>query len=84
MFAFCTFSSNCVFNYFVWCQLWWATNRIIQYTQPVAARELEKMGSRVIVPKMYCLGSVVRGHHICKRVWTPLVGEKLPVDIKKI
>ena len=31
MFAFCTFQTNCVFNYFVWCQLRWATNRIIRY-----------------------------------------------------
>ena len=38
-----------------------------------------KIGSRVIVPEIYCLESVV---HICKRVWTPLVGEKLPVDIE--
>ena len=49
----------------------------------MTARELEKMGSRVIVLEMYCLESAVRGHHICKRVWNPLVGEKLPVDIKK-
>ena len=43
----------------------------------MTALELEKMGSQVIVPKMYCLESAVCGHHICKRVWTPLVGEKL-------
>ena len=38
-----------------------------------------RLGSQVIVPEMYCLESVVCGHHICKR---PLVGEKLLVDIK--
>ena len=25
----------------------------------------------------------VHGHHIYKRVWTPVVGEKLPVDIEE-
>ena len=34
------------------------------------------------MPEMYCLESVVFGHHICKRVWIPVVGEKLPVDIE--
>ena len=26
--------------------------------------------------------SVVRGHHSYKQVWTPLVGDKLPVNIE--
>ena len=41
------------------------------------------MASQVIMSKMYSLESVVRGHHTYKRVWTPVVGEKLPVDIEE-
>ena len=29
--------------------------------------------------EMFSIVSVVRGHHICKSVWTPLLGERLPV-----
>ena len=35
------------------------------------------------MPEVYCLESVVCGHHIYKRVWSPVVGEKLPVDIEE-
>ena len=38
-------------------------------------RELEKMASQVIVPEVCCLESAFCGHHIYKRVWTPVVGE---------
>ena len=27
--------------------------------------------------------SVVQGHHVYKRVWTPFVGERLPIEIEK-
>ena len=29
--------------------------------------------------EMFSIVSVVRGHHVCKSVWTPLLGERLPV-----
>ena len=45
--------------------------------------ELEMMVSQVIMPKVYCLESVVCGHHIYKRVWTPVVEKKVLVDIKE-
>ena len=28
----------------------------------------------------YCMESVVRGHHVCKRIWHPVVGEQLVVE----
>ena len=34
------------------------------------------MASQVIVPEMYCLDSN-------KQVWTPVVGETLPVDMEE-
>ena len=42
-----------------------------------------RLVSQVIVPEMYCLESVVRGQHVYKQEWTPMVGNKLPVDIKE-
>ena len=82
MFAFCTFQANCVFNYCIRCQLGWATNRIIQYMTCDSQRARED-GKSSHHAKMYCLVSVVCGHHICKQVWTPLVGKKLLLDVKK-
>ena len=35
------------------------------------------------MPDLYNLESVVGGYHISKQVWTPVVGEKLPVDIEE-
>ena len=32
---------------------------------------------------VFCLESAIRGHHVYKCVWTPMVGEELPVDIKE-
>ena len=40
------------------------------------------MASEIIMSEMYCLEMVVCGHHIQKQVWTPVVGEKVPVDIE--
>ena len=37
--------------------------------------------SHDIMPEMYCLESVVHGYPVYKRAWTPVVGNKLPVDI---
>ena len=34
-----------------------------------------------VMPEMYCLVSVVCGHHIYQRVWTHEVGKKPPLDI---
>jgi len=48
----------------------------------VAHRELEKMTGEVITPEVFCLESAVCGHHIYKRIWIPVMGEKLPVDNK--
>ena len=31
--------------------------------------------------ELFTLESVVRGHHIYKRVWTPMLGEKLQIEI---
>ncbi len=31
----------------------------------------------------FCLESVVHGHHVYKRVWTPVVGEQLPVGVEE-
>ena len=33
--------------------------------------------------EIYRLESVVRGHHIYKRIWTPVVGEKLLVTVEE-
>lgn len=46
----------------------------------MAHRELEKMTGKVITPEVFCLERGVCGHHIYKRVWTPVMGEELPVD----
>ena len=78
MFAFCTFQANCVLRsvpisvgyYRIIQSVWWH-------------REVEKMASQVIVPEVFWLESIVCGHHIYKWVWTPVVGEKLPVDIEE-
>ena len=31
----------------------------------------------------FILERVVRGHHIYKRVWTPVLGERLPITIEE-
>ena len=38
------------------------------------------MASGVSQPQEYDLSSVVRGHHIYKDVWTPIIGEQLLVE----
>ena len=40
------------------------------------------MASQVIMPGVLPR-ECVHGHHIYKRAWTPVVGEKLPVDIEE-
>ena len=35
------------------------------------------------VNEVYCLESVICGHHIYKRMWTPVVGEKLPISLEE-
>ena len=39
------------------------------------------MAASQVVPRgVYEKESVVRGHHIYKTVWTPVIGEELPVE----
>ena len=39
------------------------------------------MAASQVVPRgVYKKESVVRGHHIYKTVWTPVIGEELPVE----
>ena len=33
--------------------------------------------------ELFTLESVVRGHHIYKRVWSPMLGEKLQIEIEE-
>ena len=40
------------------------------------------MTSPSTTPELFTLESVVRGHHIYKRVWTPMLGEKLQIAIE--
>ena len=44
------------------------------YRRPVMA------ASQVVLRGVYEKESVVRGHHIYKTVWTPVIGEELPVE----
>ena len=41
------------------------------------------MASESSVNDVYCLESLVRGHHIYKRMWTPVVGESLPLSLEE-
>ena len=40
------------------------------------------MAESTIELAIYLKESVVRGHHVFKRIWTPVVGEILAVDIE--
>ena len=42
------------------------------------------MASQVIMPEMYCLVSVVCGHHIYQQVWTQNIGEDDANDSRAI
>ena len=35
------------------------------------------------VPMSFILESVVYGHHICKQIWAPFLGEKLLIGIEE-
>ena len=39
------------------------------------------MSNSSTTAELFTLESVVRGHHIYKRVWTPMLGEKLQIEI---
>ena len=41
------------------------------------------MASGDAVLEVYCPESVVHGHHVYKQKWIPVVGEKLPLGLKK-
>ena len=42
---------------------------------------IEIMASQSVSPAgSFVFESVVHGHHIYKRVWTPLLGERLQID----
>ena len=42
-----------------------------------------KIASQSTSPESFIFESVVRGHHIYKRVWTPVLGEKLGIVIEE-
>ena len=33
--------------------------------------------------ELFTLESVVRGHHIYKRIWTPMLGERLQIEVEE-
>ena len=41
------------------------------------------MASPSITAESFTLESVVRGHHIYKRMWTPMLDERLQIEIEK-
>ncbi len=55
-----------------------------QADQSKVAERMASQGADTI-PRVhrFCLESVVRGHHVYKRVWTPVVGEQLPVGVEE-